>query len=829
MGGLKPLYRIYLIIAIIAAAIAIGLQLLLQQSLLPYRIRLQSAEAMSLKWEDWRYYFPRLNDRYPYYRILVVNEKKNGLSYTKIYNPDELVDQFNLQHHINLDPPFYYDYNADGSQDVLMFSHDDEWLYLSIIDALKGEFLVKEHPILPADPRKTRQEWDMAFLLPQITDLENDGKKELLFNVTTGYARSPRCFCALSLSDLKIKQRFDHHMGQSNFEVLDTDNDGKKEILLYGYASNNFPPDAYLSDAFSWVVVLDHRFRLLKEPRKVGGKFTGPSVHALPGSSGLSALVIYLSPIKGKSSFEILEKHFKTVRKLSTPFRVNSCLVDTSNQQIKFLMTTSDSRLVELDKNLNIIREFQLTFSPDIWLSGFLDIPEREERLIIARSAEGLFLMDFEGRLQARLLIKEIRQAKFLPPEENGFPLLNVNTKSERKFFRLRPTPAYQWSQWSWLPVFLLVFTLLTGAHWLVNRILQYVSFFLYSLLASNNAIILLDHRGRIISFNRKVKEMLSLSSQLKKRRLFLEALSPRNQVIETIQESIDEGKKNRRNYSFEEADKSFIGEITVTPFRSYLRFINAYLVEIKDSTRAVLLERQQNWQRNIRRIVHDLKTPLAGVQLKLQAIYMNLTENNPDVDKSIFESLETAHQELIRIRNITKDFLKFSDLQQIHPQRVRLQDIITQSLQPFKLYFTESLTIDLQLEENLPEWVNWDSRQIEILLHIILENSLDALAGNGKIEFQVSFVQNDGKDPSGLLIFKIIDNGPGIPEEIQEKIFEPHFSTKQEGSGLGLTFAKHIVQSHGGSIHFTSRPTAGTIFVIELPVDALNFIRKDI
>ncbi len=108
---------------------------------------------------------------------------------------------------------------------------------------------------------------------------------------------------------------------------------------------------------------------------------------------------------------------------------------------------------------------------------------------------------------------------------------------------------------------------------------------------------------------------------------------------------------------------------------------------------------------------------------------------------------------------------------------------------------------------------------RIYLLLHILIENSLDALKGKGKIEIEVNPVSYSNIPDDHFIEIRISDNGPGIPPEHQEKIFEPHFSSKKEGTGLGLAFAKHIVQQHGGKIEFFSVPSSGTVFVITLPI----------
>ena len=79
---------------------------------------------------------------------------------------------------------------------------------------------------------------------------------------------------------------------------------------------------------------------------------------------------------------------------------------------------------------------------------------------------------------------------------------------------------------------------------------------------------------------------------------------------------------------------------------------------------------------------------------------------------------------------------------------------------------------------------------------------------------------EEEARLPQGrMAVIRISDNGPGVPEAIQKRVFEPFFSTKEEGSGLGLSIAARIVEEHGGTLELQSREGAGATFVISLPI----------
>ncbi|MCD4693169.1 MAG: HAMP domain-containing histidine kinase, partial [Calditrichales bacterium] len=238
--------------------------------------------------------------------------------------------------------------------------------------------------------------------------------------------------------------------------------------------------------------------------------------------------------------------------------------------------------------------------------------------------------------------------------------------------------------------------------------------------------------------------------------------------------------------------------------------------------------DRQSNWQRAIRKMVHDIKNPLAGVQLKLQTIFFKLNDEYPDIVDSLKEEIETAYSEIKRIRNISKDFLKFNDLEILQPQKLQICELLKQCLGHFKAFQNDNMIMEIDCNNKLPDKVYWDKRQIEILMHILIENAIDAVKGKGKILLGVNLAQRLPDMKEEYVEIHVTDNGPGIPEDSRDKIFKPHFSTKTEGSGMGLVFARHIVQQHRGSIDFSTRQGSGAAFIIKLPVNILNLKTGD-
>jgi signal transduction histidine kinase len=111
--------------------------------------------------------------------------------------------------------------------------------------------------------------------------------------------------------------------------------------------------------------------------------------------------------------------------------------------------------------------------------------------------------------------------------------------------------------------------------------------------------------------------------------------------------------------------------------------------------------------------------------------------------------------------------------------------------------------------------------RHLSSVLVNLLQNAREAMNGVGRIEVSVRYGKNDS------IIISIEDNGPGIPEDKIDKIFEAHFSTRQKGTGLGLAIVKHNTEIYGGAVHVKSEVGKGTCFTLEFPARILMRLSK--
>ena len=209
--------------------------------------------------------------------------------------------------------------------------------------------------------------------------------------------------------------------------------------------------------------------------------------------------------------------------------------------------------------------------------------------------------------------------------------------------------------------------------------------------------------------------------------------------------------------------------------------------------------------------MAHSIRNPLTSVKMRLFSMgrTMELSETQKD-------DFDVISEEIRHIDNIVQNFLEFSRPPKLKMQKVSPSDVVDMALQLLR-HRLESYGANIKLERQrrLPE-IAADPEQLKEVLVNLLVNACEAMGGGGRI---VISEQEGIIEPLGsVVVIQVKDNGPGVPETIQDTLFEPFFSTKEEGTGLGLSIAARIVEDHGGWLNLRSHRGKGATFTITLP-----------
>lgn len=212
--------------------------------------------------------------------------------------------------------------------------------------------------------------------------------------------------------------------------------------------------------------------------------------------------------------------------------------------------------------------------------------------------------------------------------------------------------------------------------------------------------------------------------------------------------------------------------------------------------------------------IAHEIKNPLAAVNLNLQLLDRNVAKDAPE-----YNYIKTALQGVERISRIIEVTLNFSRSAMPDIRGLNINSLIPTTLDLVKSSLKrKEIEIKLDLDDKLPA-VQADSKQLQQVFINLLTNAADAIKVKGEIEIK-TYIESDSKNKElQFVVASISDSGIGIAPEDLPKIFNPFFTRKAEGTGLGLPITQRIMHQHGGVIDVESNLGEGTTFYVKIPI----------
>lgn len=211
--------------------------------------------------------------------------------------------------------------------------------------------------------------------------------------------------------------------------------------------------------------------------------------------------------------------------------------------------------------------------------------------------------------------------------------------------------------------------------------------------------------------------------------------------------------------------------------------------------------------------VAHEIRNPLTAINVRLHSLKKNLPNNSSEQEDAL-----VIGDEIDRLERIVQEFLQFA--RPAEPKFVIVSvDSLLAKAQLLLRTQLEKAAIELKLE-NIPDiWVRVDPHQMEQVLINLIKNAADFMEQGGTITLRVGTVtKRQGGRYVAMVSLEVIDTGPGIAPEIMKHIFDPFFSTKEQGTGLGLVIASRIIEKHHGTLECRSELNRGTTFTILLP-----------
>ncbi len=326
--------------------------------------------------------------------------------------------------------------------------------------------------------------------------------------------------------------------------------------------------------------------------------------------------------------------------------------------------------------------------------------------------------------------------------------------------------------------------------------------------------VISIDDQGVITTINTSAEQMLAVKGESVLGRKFSEVLD--KEYVEKIEELLNELKSSQkdsieRQLAVTVRGKAFSILINLATLRDEEGRPLGFVAVFDDLTQLIKAQRMAAWREVARRIAHEIKNPLTPIQLSAQRLRKRYLEKLGQ-DGAVFdECTRTIVKQVEELKGMVNEFSNFARMPASNPTPNDLNDIIQETLVLFKEAHREVqfhfIPSDLPIQ-------NLDRDQMKRVLINLIKNSLAALDEEGEINIRTNY-----DEKLQMVRLEVSDNGCGIPEEDKGRLFEPYYSTKKSGTGLGLTIVNAIVADHNGYIRVRDNHPKGTTFLIELPV----------
>lgn len=732
-----------------------------------------------------------------------------------------LIDQFNFDGYSGPDWIFFADYDDDLYDEIFVFTTENDSVFLSVVDVKNKTYVFKRQLLVQAPENYPNDNWDVRINPGGLLDTDNDGEKELIFAISAGYALYPRSVYIFDLAKLSIEKEFATSTPLFYPFFFDLNKDGKKEIITSGTASGNiFANEPPYNDQQSWLFILDQELRPVFTPQKFSrypsSKNVAPVI--IKNEPYLVVFSMYKGPENEPSQLFLINSKGEIEKQKNIEKIKGSFFIDYVENRPCFYILSHDAGTIKLNSNLDIVkRDIRLNHVSPVLLkkitndgmNGILSLYNNKLSLYNT-NLELIASCDFE---EDRMTDVSLKKTGF---NQQNQLLVNGN----KNIYRLQITESFIYSFLYLIAIglCLAIFFLLIVFYKLISFLLIYFNGYQYSLVKSPHGIMILDPNARVFYLNGRFQSLINSSHPISKRQHYSDALRDLPEVKALVDLTIRQKIQNSIEIVQHNTDGIKKLQITALPLPKQIPLLETYIIEIQDVTKPVMSDRAKVWSKSMQKITHDIKTPLSTIQLNLKTLQMRLATIPLDQREEIDDDMEMMRIELERVRSLAKNFLKFSNLDKPNFQPTDVNELVSSVVKQFENYINEKMDIRFETDGAIKK-IQLDCQQIKIVLDILIENAIDALQGEGLIKITAGLAQLLEREGCNFLEIEVADSGAGIETKIKNEIFEPYFTTKKDGTGMGLAIAKKIIEDHGGEIGLYSKDGFGTVVRFVIPV----------
>ena len=272
---------------------------------------------------------------------------------------------------------------------------------------------------------------------------------------------------------------------------------------------------------------------------------------------------------------------------------------------------------------------------------------------------------------------------------------------------------------------------------------------------------------------------------------------------LKTISDKLIKTQLTKNNEKIELEASSQEIELLIEAYNSVVDKLEESAVKLAQS------EREQAWREMAKPVDHEIKNPLTPMRLTLQSFQRKFDVNDSNITQKLDDYSKTLLQQIDTMSSVASAFSNFASMPAQQNEQINLINVVRLALEIFNENY-------IRFETNENEiFTNMDRTQLIRVITNLVKNATQSIQDN---TINPSIIVTVYKENSNAII-TVKDNGIGISEENKPYVFEPKFTTKTSGMGLGLGIIKKIIENYNGTITFESQPNVGTKFIVSFPI----------
>lgn len=273
--------------------------------------------------------------------------------------------------------------------------------------------------------------------------------------------------------------------------------------------------------------------------------------------------------------------------------------------------------------------------------------------------------------------------------------------------------------------------------------------------------------------------------------------------TIQLISERIQKTNINRRNEKIKVESASYEIEALINSYNQMVDKLEESAEKLAQS------QRELAWREMAKQVAHEIKNPLTPMKLTVQSFQRKFNPEDPAVNEKIKDFCDTMVQQIDTMSSVASAFSNFASMPAQQNTTLNIVKVVQLALDIFNEDF---IRFDSSEEEIIAVF---DQSQIIRIINNLVKNAIEAIPNYEPFPRILVKVSRENQ----AVLISISDNGTGVSEALKDKIFEPKFTTKTSGMGLGLAMIKNMIESYGGTIRFETVLNKGTTFYVLLPI----------